>query len=594
MAETFLIEVSYEVCNKVGGIYSLLKSKAPYITREYGRNYLAIGPYFHDKAVVEFDEQDPPERLVNTIEELVASGIKCHYGRWLIDGTPNAILVDHTGYFKELDYIKKSLWEFAKVDSLFADNWFNDPVVWSTAVGVLLDRMLTVNKEGKHIAHFHEWLAGGCLLKLRQMNSKIATVFTTHATVLGRKLAAVGEPVHRMMETGFDETKNLELARFHDELSKHTMEFACAKHADVFTTVSEITGREAEHFLGRKPDVLLPGGIDLNKYPSMEELTVQRRDNKAHIKNFLVPYFNRYYSMDFNNTRIMFISGRYEFHNKGIDVFIDALGRLNERMKNEKTPENVVVFIFIPSATRGEDFRVLKNKSLYEEMKEHVLQLIPEVEDEMVHSLTMGEVPKQFLNDEIRNELRKLAQHFIERRGETPPLCAFELAYPMEQDFIMQALWKNRLLNREEDKVKVIYYPSYLSPADRLISLDYNQAVMTCDVGVFPSYYEPWGYTPIEAAALGAIAITTDLAGFGKFIEGKGRGIYVLKREKKSGDETVEDLTSKLYEVVRMSKKELMECGMNAKELSSLADWSKFIKNYVEAYRLAELKLQPR
>jgi len=585
---SYLFEVSYEVCNKVGGIYSLLRSKSHHMTDQYGESYFAIGPYVKEKADLEFQERPPSGKLSEVIDGLVPDGIKCHYGRWMTESRPNAILIDYSGYRSRANDIKKELWEFAEVDSLFADEWFNDPLIWSTTAGILLDRIAESEEKGKNqVAQFHEWLSGGGLLKTKELESEIATVFTTHATVLGRALAGYGEPVHEIVEAPADKEKNLELAREHKVLGKHTMELASAKHADVFTTVSEVTGKEAEHFLGRKPDILVPGGIDLDKYPSMDEITIKRRANRRHMRNFLMAYFGRYYHIDLYNIRSMFISGRYEFHNKGIDLFIDALGRLNERMKKEKTKRKVVSFLWIPSGVRGEDFQVLKNKSVYEEIKDRIDELIPEVEEEIIHSITEGGTPKHVFDQDIMQELRNIGQHFADKRGENPPLCAFELAYPQEQDQIIQAFRKNGLLNREEDCVKVIYYPAYLSPTDGLISLEYNQATMTCDIGVFPSYYEPWGYTPLETAALGGLAITTDLAGFGKFIEGKGKGIYVLKRQNRSMEDAVEDLTDKLYEVVNMPKEELSEEKISARKLSALADWRHFIKNYYSAYEKA-------
>jgi glycogen(starch) synthase len=304
------------------------------------------------------------------------------------------------------------------------------------------------------------------------------------------------------------------------------------------------------------------------------------------MRDFLISYFGRYYDMDFRNIRSMFISGRYEFHNKGVDLFIDALGELNERMKKKNAKKTAVAFIWIPAATKGENFEVLKNKSLYEEMKDHISEMMPELEEEIMASLTKGELPKHLIGHELEDKLRKLSQHFAENKGGIPPLCAFELSDP-ENDEIIRALSDNDLLNREEDKVKVIYYPSYLSTADRLISLDYNDATLTCDVGVFPSYYEPWGYTPLETAAQGSLAITTDIAGFGKFIDKKGKGIYVLPRSGRKWDDMVSDLAGKLFEIVLMQKSELAERRMNARKLAALADWRDFVKNYFKAYEMA-------
>ncbi|MBM3309799.1 MAG: hypothetical protein FJY77_06030, partial [Candidatus Altiarchaeales archaeon] len=356
--------------------------------------------------------------------------------------------------------------------------------------------------------------------------------------------------------------------------------------------VSEITGREAQFLLEKEPDMLLPNGLDMDKYPEMDELTILRRKYRVRTREFLTAYFCRYYPMDMFNFRSMFLSGRYEMFNKGIDLFIDALGRLNEKMKQSKTEKNVIAFIFVPTQTRGEKMEILKNTSLLEEMYEHIDEILPEVREKIIKDMTKGEIPKEVLSEETLGIFRKLIAHFIGKRGETPPLSAFELAYPEDDDGVIKALKKNNLLNREEDKVKVIFYPAYLSAADRLIALDYDQAAMTCDVGVFPSYYEPWGYTPLESAAMGSLAVTTDLAGFGRFIQGKGEGIYVLTRENRSWDDMVKDLTEKLYQIVNLSQRELMDYRMSAKKMSLLADWKNLAKNYIQAHDMALEKMK--
>lgn len=585
----FIFEIAYEVCNKVGGIYTVIKSKSFYMKENYGEKYYTIGPYNPKHARIEFDEQSPPAEIKKTFGELEKQKIKCHYGIWLIPGRPKTILLDTTKFMSRANELKKKLWKCCGVDSLKADDIFNESTVWSIAVGMLLEKLMTsrIFKGKKCVAHFHEWLAGGGLVYLNYKKVDIATVFTTHATTLGRTLAGSGVDLYKIITEGHDGDNVLRLAKRYGVQAKHTMEVACAKYCDTFTTVSQVTAMEAKFILDRDPDVLLLNGLDSDKYPGVEELTILRRKNRIQTRDFLTSYFSRYYDIDYYNLRSIFISGRYEFRNKGLDIFIDALGKLNKQMKKEKIKTTAVVFIWIPNEIRGENFQVLKNKALYEEMHDHIAEAVPDIEDKIMLSLTKGEVPKDILSDEFLQKCRKLAVHFRSHMGENPPICAFELANPEEKDKIMKALKKNGLLNRKEDKVKVIYYPAYLSAADRLISLDYNQATMTCDVGVFPSYYEPWGYTPLETAAQGSLAITTDLAGFGKFIEGKGPGIYVLKRIGRGFNEMVNDLKKELYDIVTLSRDELTKRRQNAKELSMLADWKELIKNYILAHDLA-------
>ncbi|MCX6695451.1 MAG: glycogen/starch synthase [Candidatus Altiarchaeota archaeon] len=591
MNPDFVFEVSYEVCNKVGGIYAVLKSKAAYMTSRYGDGYYAIGYYDPAKARVDFDEEKAPEDVTEIFKKLESEGIRCYYGRWLISGRPRTILVDSINYSRKINEIKTRLWEDYKVDSINSDQWFNDPVLWSHAVGILIEELAKTKhmKNKKIVAHFHEWLAGTALLYLKKKKVAVATVFTTHATMLGRTIAGTGGDLYKMVNDGLsrNEKAGIELARRYGVIDKHTMEVSCARNADVFTTVSDITGKEADYILGVKPDILLPNGLDLNKFPEIEELSILRRKYRNQTRKFLTAYFSRYYSMDYYKIRSMFISGRYEFHNKGIDVFIDALGKLNSKLKEEKSETSVVAFLLIPAANRGENIEILKNISLYEEILEQIEESLPEIGERITEYIINGKVPDGVLTDEFRQQCKKLMVHFTEKKGQTPPLCAFELSYPQDQDPILQALKKNGLLNKEDDKVKVIFYPAYLSSSDRFISLEYNQATLTCDIGVFPSFYEPWGYTPLETAAQATLAVTTDLAGFGQFIEGKGDGIKVLKVDNRPYDKIVEELYKTLYEIVKMPKKELTEKRINAKELSRLADWSILVENYFKAHAMA-------
>ena len=597
MKADFAFEVSYEVGNKVGGIYAVLKTKARHMVGAYGENYYAIGFYNQKKAAIEFEEKTPSKEVGLVFKRLEGEGIKCYYGEWIIPGRPKTFLLDTTGYMREANTIKKTLWDYAKVDSLHADNTFIEPLVWSFAVGRLLEELKKEKpfKESKCVAHFHEWLSGAGLLYLKLKDVKIGTVFTTHATMLGRTLAGSGLDIYGMVKEKVSQETVLDYARRYGVIDKHSMELACALKTDVLTTVSQVTADEVGLFMGRKPDIILLNGIDSEKYPGFEDLTIMRRRNRMQMREFLTSYFLRYYPIDLLNIRSFFISGRYEFRNKGLDVFISALGKLNQRLKDEQASFNVVVFIFIPAGIRGENIEVLKNKSLYEEIEDHVNNVMPEIGANIMENVLEGADCKNcenILPESFKQKCKKLSAHFLEKRGATPPLCSFELTIPEDQDEIIRTMKYNGLLNREDDKVKVIYYPAYLSSADRLISLDYAEATITCDAGIFPSYYEPWGYTPVETAALGSLAVTTDQAGFGRFIANKGDGIYVLKRMNNSYDKVVTDLTEKLYEISTLPKEKLSKRRMNAKELSKLTDWSEFVKFYVSAHEQALRKIK--
>ncbi|HHQ44553.1 MAG TPA: hypothetical protein ENN13_00260, partial [Candidatus Altiarchaeales archaeon] len=522
-----VFECSYEVCNKVGGIYTVLKSKASEMIHHYDGNYTSVGFYNPDKARIDFDEEETPQDFKPVFEQLEKEGVKCYYGVWLVPGRPKTILVDPAGYYNRVNDVKAWMWEKYQVDSLNSDDTFNHPLVWSYCTGIVIERLLETGtlKGRRVVVHVHEWMSGAGALYLKSKKAPCATVFTTHATMLGRTIAGSGGDLYKMVGEGVKgRTVDPDVARKYGVNDKHTMEVACANHCDVFTTVSTITGGEAKYLLGKRPAIFLPNGIDYAKYSELDEAAILRRKYRKDMRKFLTAYFSRYYNIDYMKIRSFFISGRYEFHNKGIDVYVDALGKLNEEMKSNGYENTVIAFIFVPAAVRGENIRILKNAGLLEELYDQVEDALPDIESRIITSLTNGELAEDIYSEDFRRQARKMIVHFKELVGQTPPLCAFQLI-DEGNDAIINALKRNGLLNRMEDRVKVIFYPAYLSSSDRLIGLEYNQATLTCDLGVFPSFYEPWGYTPVETAVQSTPAITTDLAGFGQFIQGKGEGI---------------------------------------------------------------------
>jgi glycogen(starch) synthase len=448
---------------------------------------------------------------------------------------------------------------------------------------MLLEKLIPKLQNKKVVCQFHEWLSGAGLLYLK---GKIPTVFTTHATVLGRTIAGNGEDLYSEVNSG--EPLDPKRSYKYGVQAKHLLEKACAENCNIFTTVSEITGKEAEYILGRNPDIILPNGLDTSKFPTMEEFVIFHRKYKKKIKDFLNAYFGPYYEPNLWDCMIFFTSGRYEFRNKGFDVFIDALGMLNEKMKKENIRKNVFVFFFIPKGNSGLNVEILESIRLYEDMEEELKDELPWIEEMTIASLVKGKMPKMstIFRKEFLQECKKKMIAF-KKKG-NPPFCAFNIEY--EGDSIIESFKKNNLLNRKGDKVKVIFYPSYLSTTDRMLGLNYEQAVQGTHLGVFPSYYEPWGYTPLDAAANGVLGITSDLAGFGIFIKHYLKdktGIMVLERENKNHEEIVENLSDLLWNVVTMSRKVRIPKKAEAKDLASLSDWKDMVKKYIEAHNLA-------
>jgi glycogen(starch) synthase len=579
MAPENFIEVSFEVSNKVGGIYQVLKSKSGKMQDFYGENYFAVGYYDEESAREDFAprEDHPFEEIFRDMEE--EHGVKCHYGVWTISSSPRTILVDPSGMEKDVDDIKTELWKKHDVDSIKAGTDFDEPVKWSYAVGKLIEK-LEYFLEGDSVVQLHEWLSSPAMFEFSS-----PSVFTTHATVLGRALSDSDYDLVSAVEEG---SVNDKLAEQKGVKAKHQLEKAAARESEVFTTVSHTTGKEAKAVLDQEPDVILPNGFNVSEYPSLEELSYNHKKKKEEMKEFLQAYFEPYYDVGLeDDPRIMFISGRYEFHNKGLDLFIDALGEVNEEEGDE-----FFVFIFVPSGVEGEKLEVLENISLYDELEDYIDSVMPEIRRKILNSITSGTDPASPLSELLSDDgmVESLQANFHAKEGENPPLCAFNLSYGGDE--ILERLEENNLTNSEDDRVKVVFYPTYLSVGDKLLSMDYQDAIVASSAGIFPSYYEPWGYTPVETAANGAMSITTDMAGFGHFLkektdEDERKGIRILEREEVSYGESTDQLAGMIEDIVGYSKTEITERKHNARKLAQLTSWDELGDNYREAHEMA-------
>ncbi|MFQ3275203.1 MAG: glycogen(starch) synthase [Candidatus Nanohaloarchaea archaeon] len=572
------IEVSFEVANKVGGIYQVLNSKSYKMKDYYDDNYVTVGMYDEEAVRDDFNPTKCPKEI-EALKKRDLDGIEIHCGSWMISSQPTCILVDPSGMDKTADEIKEEMYEKNGVDSLGAGEDFDEPIRWSYAVGRVISA-LEEEMEGETVVQLHEWLSGPAM-----MNFDSPSVFTTHATALGRALSNSDYDLQEAVEQGEVDDS---LAEEYGVKAKHQVEKMAAQNSSVFTTVSDTTAREAEAVLDREPDKVLPNGFNVEDFPSLEELSYQHKQKKKKMKEFLRAYFEPYYDIDLeNDPRVLFISGRYEFHNKGLDVFIDALGDLNEH-----EGDDFFVFIFVPSDVRGAKPEVLENMSLYQELKNYVEDINPRVRNNLLNSLTSGGDPGEALKEVVEDTSSTVdsLQRKFHSKGDSPPTCAYDLTYP--HDEILERLYENGLENKEDDRVKVVFYPTYLSRGDKLLSMDYNDAIVASSAGVFPSYYEPWGYTPVETAANGALSITTDMAGFGKFLydnteKENRKGIRVLDRKDVPDSEAADNLAEMIEDIVSYSKTEITERKHNARKLAQLTSWEKLGKNYREAHEMA-------
>ncbi len=573
-----LVEVSFEVANKVGGIHQVLNSKSYKMKEYYGEKYLTIGFYDQKQASQEFVPLENVEYF-EIFEKLKSEGINCYYGEWSIDERPKTILVDASGLKKEVDDIKKEYWELHGIDTLEAGHDVDEPLKWSYAAGRLVQEL---EKDHDFVLHLHEWLSGPAAFE-----TESPTVFTTHATVLGRALSNSGYDLVKMIE---EDNISEDLAKKHGVNAKHTIEKASAREAEVFTTVSKTTASEAEKILGVRPDKVLPNGFNVKHYPSLKELSYNHTEKKKKVKQFLKAYFRPYYEIDLeNDPRIFFASGRYEFHNKGFDLLIDALDKVNQG-----SGDDIYVFFFVPSDVKRPKPEVMENKKAYASIKHEFEALIPEMKKEFIEAATSGRESIESIETvlEESERLKSLQSKFHSREGR-PPVSAFELNYGC--DDIVQSLYEAGLDNSEDNRVKVVFYPTYLSEDDGLLSMDYEDAVVAASAGFFPSYYEPWGYTPVETAANGVLSVTSDLAGFGRFLlnnadDADRKGIKVLERRSVSRERQVEDLANIIEEFSSYDKAEITERKHNARKLAQITSWDKLGHNYKEAHKMAREK----
>jgi len=536
----YLFEVSWEVCNKVGGIYTVVATKAPGIQQEYGNNYILIGPDVW-KETSQNPEFTEDKSIFRTWRERAENeGLRIKIGRWNIKSRPVAILVDFTQYFPTKDKILAEFWEKYKLDSITGSWDYFEPALFGYAAGKVIESFYeySLTAQDKIVAQFHEWMTGGGILYLNDRVPQIGTVFTTHATVVGRSIAGNNLPLYSHFEEYHGDAM---ASRFH-VMAKHSLEHIAAIESDAFTTVSKLTANECRQFLDREPDIITPNGFDDSLFLDEETLLVKRQT--AREKLLIVAQAVTGQSLP-ADTLLLLNSGRYEFHNKGIDLFLDALANLNH---NESLTYPVVAFITIPAHHSG------PIPGLSEKIESGTFE-----NSEEPHYLTHG---------------------------------LFEPDY----DPILKRLKENSLFNSMQDQVKVIFVPSYLNGNDGIFNLGYYDLLPGFDLSVFPSYYEPWGYTPLESLVFGVPTVTTSLAGFGLWVRSldKDAGITVIDRNDENNEMVVESMVSVILSVEKMSESRRAELSASAILLAHTALWSNLLINYKKAYSFALEKVGDR
>lgn len=613
MRPEVVFEVSYEAGNEIGGIYTVLNSKSKEVLEEFGDNYILIGPYFQKNKDIEFKIEEPPPKVKEAFDELEKEGIKAYWTSWIEDKDANLILLDvnefrnkkvrvdyKPGKDIKLNVVKQRLWKEYGVESLFMKEDFNKNVIWAWAAGKTIEELSKLERfSGEKLAHFHEWQSGAGLLYL-DLNTQIPTVFTTHSTNLGRTMSSHDpyfmREVFKKLEK--EEEVNPQLARNYKIEGKHQMERVCARKASCFTTVSESVAREAEYILGKAPDIITPNALEVK---GLEMKRVERKKKgtpssyesylvwrlfsryeryKKEIRELVEAMFWPYWLKSFENVPFVYTSGRYEFKNKGFDLFIDALGEANEMGGKE-----AVAFIFVPTHRSRIKKNIEKNLLLVDKVEDELgeLNLKKEKREELIKSIRERKKP-DFIEEEPYSDLRKW---FLKlREFEEIPISCFNIP---ENYRIYSLIKDNGLSNTKEDRIKVVYYPVYLRPGDGVLNLEYYDVINGCDLGVFPSRYEPWGYTPMEAAAFLNSAITTNYAGFGKHLLKTGRsgeGLKVLNMNK--GDkQAVENLAKMIDEFINLNREGRNKLRINARTSVLDYNWKNEVKNYFRAYEKA-------
>jgi glycogen synthase len=585
--QPLLFEIGWEVCWQLGGIYTVLRSKIPAMLDRWGERYFLIGPYNPQTAAAEFEEQATDGFIRKTLDRLREQGIGCHFGRWLAPGRPRVILLDYRGRYPSLDRDKYLLWKDHGISTVADDGEVNEVIAFGfSAAEFFAALMEELGATTPVIAHFHEWMAGVAVPRIRHQKLPVATVFTTHATVLGRYLASDDPEFYNHLPfINADEQ-----AGKYNIYPRFAIERAAAHSATVFTTVSQVTSFEAEKLLGRPPDLILPNGLNLHRFAALHEFQNLHREYKETIHEFVMGHFFQSYAFDLDKTLYLFTSGRYEYRNKGMDLFIEALYHLNQRLRELNDRPTVVAFIVTKAATRNINVSTLQSQSMFEELHKTCEQIEEQIGRRLFRGAVNGRITSgDLLDEDDRVRLKKAI--YAWHTGRQPPIVTHDLIDDAN-DPILQHVRHRGLFNSPDDPVKIVFHPQFITSTGPLISLDYEQFVRGCHLGIFPSYYEPWGYTPMECAALGVPAVTTDLSGFGAYVQRHipghaEQGIYVLNRRTHSFDESVAELVEHLFEFVKLSRRERIERRNSVERLSETFDWPQLIGYYNEAHDMA-------
>jgi phosphorylase/glycogen(starch) synthase len=534
LSPDYLFEVSWEVCNKVGGIHTVIATKALTLVNELQNNLILIGP-----DLIKEESDDNPEFIEDPHlfsawkKQAESEGLKIKVGRWNISGYPIAILLNFSSHFQDKDKIFFELWEKYKLDSLPGQWDYVEPVLFGYAAGRVIESFVkfNLNTFDRIIAQFHEWMTGTGILYLKDRLPQVGTIFTTHATAVGRSLAGNNRPLYKNLKTYNGE----EVAKEFNIISKQSAEKLSAQQADAFTTVSEITAQECTQFLQKDVTMVTPNGFEDTFVPSGTQFDIMRQNGRSKLLEVAEIMFGQKYSDDIF---LIATSGRYEFRNKGIDLFIDALGELN---KSDKVKRPVIAYILIPANHYG---------------------------------------PRKNLLTKHPGDDHAFGSKYLTHN-----------LHDAEWDPILNRIKEAGLNNSAGDKVKVLFVPSYLNGNDGIFNIPYYNLLIGLDLTVFASYYEPWGYTPLESIAFSVPTVTTTLAGFGLWINNKcpdaASCVDVIERTDDNDKKVVNNIVSSIQKKCSLTPSEMQVARDKAFEISRQVLWNSLIIYYKQTYDFA-------
>ena len=541
----YIFEVSWEVCNLVGGIYTVLSTKAKTLQKSNKDKVVFIGPdVWQDKPSPYFIEDNKVTK--GWLEQArLPYGLKVRTGRWDIPGNPIVVLVDFKPLYDHKNELYRLMWDLYGVDSMPAYGDYDEASAFAWASALVIENYyLYINgKEKNVVAHFNEWTTAMGMLYLKHFIPGIATLFTTHATSMGRSIAGNNKPLYDYL-AGYNGDQ---MAQELNMVSKHSVEKRAALHADCFTTVSDITARECAQLLERTPDVVTPNGFERNFVPTKKDMPAKRNAAREKLLN-VVQSLTGHRPAD--DAFLIATSGRYEYRNKGIDLYIDAVARMAQRNDLDR---EIIAFVLTPGWV---------------------------------------DTPRADL-------LQRMAQSYDYNTPLHDPIITHHIHNYDSDNIVNQIHWLG-LNNHPDSFVKIVFIPSYLTGNDGLLNMPYYDILVGMDATAFPSYYEPWGYTPLESVAFGIPTVTTQLSGFGQWVIShdastlKATGVEVLRRYDDSFIAVSQQLADTIVTLSKMSKKEKTAIDNAASKLAAEAEWKNFIVYYQQAYDIALRRAQER